>query len=53
METINKKHICSLSGGKDSTAMLLLLIEKNYPLDEVVFLIQVGNLKQYMILYCG
>ena len=31
------KHIASVSFGKDSTAMLLLLIEKHYALDEVVF----------------
>ncbi len=31
------KHIASVSFGKDSLAMLLLLIEKGYPLDEVVF----------------
>lgn len=31
------KHIASVSWGKDSLAMLLMLIEKNYPLDEVVY----------------
>lgn len=31
------KYIASVSWGKDSTAMILKLIEKNYPLDEVVF----------------
>ena len=31
------KYIASVSFGKDSLAMLLLLIEKNMPLDEVVF----------------
>ena len=31
------KHIASVSFGKDSLAMLLMLIEKNYPLDEVVY----------------
>lgn len=31
------KYIASVSFGKDSLAMLLLLIDKNYPLDEVVF----------------
>lgn len=30
-------HIASVSFGKDSVAMLLMLIEKGYPLDEVVF----------------
>lgn len=31
------KYIASVSFGKDSLAMLLLLIAKKYPLDEVVF----------------
>lgn len=31
------KHIASCSFGKDSLAMVLLLIEKGFPLDEVVF----------------
>lgn len=31
------KYILSLSGGKDSLAMLLLVIEKKLPLDRVVF----------------
>lgn len=31
------KYIASVSFGKDSLAMLLMLIEKKYPLDEVVF----------------
>lgn len=30
-------HVASFSGGKDSTAMVLRMIELNYPLDEVVF----------------
>lgn len=30
-------YVCSFSGGKDSTAMLLKLIELNYPLDEIIF----------------
>ena len=34
---MNKKYIASVSFGKDSVAMLLMLIEKNCPLDEVVF----------------
>lgn len=32
-----QKYIASVSFGKDSLAMLLLLIEKKYPLDEVIF----------------
>ena len=31
------KYIASLSGGKDSTAMVLNLLEKNYPLDEIIY----------------
>lgn len=33
----SKYYIASVSWGKDSLAMLLLLIDKGYPLDEVVF----------------
>lgn len=32
------KHIVSFSGGKDSTAMLLMMIEKGYKIDEIIFL---------------
>ena len=31
------KHIISFSGGKDSSAMLLMMIEKNMPIDEIIF----------------
>ena len=31
------KHIVSFSGGKDSTAMLLMMLQKNMPIDEIVF----------------
>ena len=31
------KHIVSFSGGKDSTAMLLIMLEKGWQVDEVVF----------------
>ena len=31
------KYIASFSGGKDSTAMLLKLIEEDWPLDDIVF----------------
>jgi 3'-phosphoadenosine 5'-phosphosulfate sulfotransferase (PAPS reductase)/FAD synthetase len=31
------KHIVSFSGGKDSTAMLLMMLEKKMPVDEIVF----------------
>lgn len=32
------KHIVSFSGGKDSTAMLLMMIEKKYRIDEIIFI---------------
>lgn len=31
------KHIVSFSGGKDSTAMLLMMIEKGMQIDEIIF----------------
>lgn len=31
------KHIVSFSGGKDSTAMLLKMIENRLPIDEIIF----------------
>lgn len=31
-----KVYIVSFSGGKDSTAMLLLLLKKGYPIDEII-----------------
>ena len=31
------KHIVSFSGGKDSTAMLLMMLEKNMQIDEIIF----------------
>lgn len=34
---MKEKHILSFSGGKDSTFLLLELIRRGYPLDEVVF----------------
>ena len=37
MVTKRMKHILSFSGGKDSTFLLLELIRRKYPLDEVVF----------------
>ena len=39
MESDNKhlRHVASFSGGKDSTAMVLRLIEEGRPLDEIVF----------------
>ena len=34
----NIKHIVSFSGGKDSTAMLLKMIENNMLIDDIIFL---------------
>ena len=34
---MKQKHIVSFSGGKDSTAMLLRMIELKMPIDEIVF----------------
>ncbi|HHV43019.1 MAG TPA: phosphoadenosine phosphosulfate reductase family protein, partial [Clostridiaceae bacterium] len=31
------QHIVSFSGGKDSTAMLLRMIEEEWKIDEIVF----------------
>ncbi|MDD6133287.1 MAG: phosphoadenosine phosphosulfate reductase family protein [Selenomonadaceae bacterium] len=31
------KHIVSFSGGKDSTAMLLMMLEKNIAVDDIIF----------------
>ncbi|MBD3306705.1 phosphoadenosine phosphosulfate reductase family protein, partial [candidate division KSB3 bacterium] len=31
------QHIVSYSGGKDSTAMLLMMIERHMPIDRIVF----------------
>ena len=32
-----KFYVVSLSGGKDSTAMLLRLIEENRPIDKIIY----------------
>ena len=33
----NLKHIVNFSGGKDSTAMLLRMLEENMQVDEIIF----------------
>lgn len=33
-----KKYIVSFSGGKDSTAMLLMMLEKGLQIDDIVFM---------------
>ena len=35
--SVTLRYIASVSFGKDSLAMLLLLLEKEMPLDEVIF----------------
>jgi 3'-phosphoadenosine 5'-phosphosulfate sulfotransferase (PAPS reductase)/FAD synthetase len=45
------KHIVSLSGGKDSTLMLLLMLEKGMPVDEIIYLdpgIEWQVIKEYL-----
>ena len=37
-----KNYICCFSGGKDSTAMLIHILENNLPLDEVLY-VDVGD----------
>lgn len=34
----NVKYIVSFSGGKDSTAMLLMMLEKGMQVDDIVFM---------------
>lgn len=34
---VEKENIVSLSGGKDSTAMLLMMLERNIKVDEIIF----------------
>jgi len=34
---MNTKYILHLSGGKDSTALLIYILENNLPLDEIIF----------------
>lgn len=36
-ETGENYFVCNFSGGKDSTAMLLLMIERDMPIDRVIF----------------
>lgn len=31
------KHIVQFSGGKDSTCMLLMMLDQNMPVDEIIF----------------
>lgn len=33
----NKRFICCFSGGKDSTAMLINILENDFPLDEIIY----------------
>lgn len=31
------RNVVQFSGGKDSTAMLLMMLEKNMPIDDIIF----------------
>jgi len=42
------KHVVSLSGGKDSTALLLMMLEKGMPIDYVIF---VDTTKEFPEIY--
>ena len=44
-------HAVSLSGGKDSTAMLLLMIERGLPIDAVLQQIRAWNSRKCMSIY--
>jgi 3'-phosphoadenosine 5'-phosphosulfate sulfotransferase (PAPS reductase)/FAD synthetase len=43
-----QRHIVSFSGGKDSTAMLLLMLEKGWPIDRIIF---VDTTKEFPQMY--
>jgi len=47
-KTSEAKHIVSLSGGKDSTAMLLMMLEKDMPVDYIIF---VDTTKEFPQIY--
>ena len=36
-DNMRTKHIVMFSGGKDSTAMLLMMVENSMPIDEIIF----------------
>ena len=36
-EDDNMLNVVQFSGGKDSTAMLLMMLEKNMPIDDIIF----------------
>lgn len=42
------KHIVSFSGGKDSTALLLMMLERNMPVDDVIF---IDTTKEFPAMY--
>lgn len=52
------KHIVQFSGGKDSTAMLLMMLEKGMQVDEIIFCdtgkefpgmyVHIGKVEQYI-----
>ena len=43
-------HVVSFSGGKDSTAMLIRMLEEGMPIDLIVFCIPALNSLLYMII---
>jgi len=47
-KTSEAKHIVSLSGGKDSTALLLMMLEKDMPVDYIIF---VDTTKEFPQIY--
>jgi len=48
LEIVQLEHIVSLSGGKDSTAMLLMMLEKGMPIDRIIF---VDTTKEFPQMY--
>lgn len=40
------KHVIQFSGGKDSTAMLLMMLEQGMTVDEIIFVILVWNFRR-------
>ena len=47
------KYIVSFSGGKDSTAMLLRLLEEGRPVDDIVFCDTTAEFPRYTYLESG
>ncbi len=43
-------NIINLSGGKDSTAMFLMMLERGIPVDKVLFA-DVGDMAEFSVMY--